>query len=62
MKEKTLRGWSFFWTLFIGVGAIFGSSMMFIDTTGAAFGMSPMLVYFQKLPFAEILFQNFLIN
>ncbi|NDV45574.1 hypothetical protein D0T49_00710 [Paludibacter sp. 221] len=61
MKEKTLRGWLIFWTLFISVGALGGAFMMFYDTSGEALGMAPMLPYFQVLPFADVLFRNFLI-
>lgn len=48
-----------FWTLFIGVGALGGAAMMFYDVSGAAFGMAPMLPYFQVLPWADIFFHNF---
>ncbi len=37
-----------FWTLFIGIGALFGSLGMLIDPTGKALGMDQMLSYFQK--------------
>lgn len=37
-----------FWTLFIGIGALFGSLGMLIDLTGKALGMDQMLPYFQK--------------
>lgn len=37
-----------FWTLFIGIGALFGSLCMIIDPTGKALGMDQMLPYFQK--------------
>lgn len=47
-----------FLTLFIGIGALFGSLGMLIDPTGKALGMDQMLPYFQKLPFSEILFQD----
>lgn len=60
MKTKTLRGILIFWTLFIGIGAVVGTIMMLVDTTGSSFGMAPMLPYFQKLPFSEFLFQSFL--
>ena len=48
-----------FWTLFIGIGAVAGATGMLIDPSGKAMGMDAMLPFFQKLPFAEILFQNF---
>ncbi|MDR2511980.1 MAG: hypothetical protein LBC89_05935 [Bacteroidales bacterium] len=56
---KKLSKHLIFWTLFIGVGALFGTAMMWLDTSGAMFGMSPMLPYFQVLPFADCLFQDF---
>lgn len=48
-----------FWTLFIGLGAVAGTCMMLLDPTGKAMGMDAMLPYFQVLPFAKILFQDF---
>lgn len=37
-----------FWTLFIGIGALFGSLGMLIDPTGKDPGMDQILPYFQK--------------
>lgn len=54
------RKWLIFWTLFIGVGAVGGALGMLIDPTGKSMGMDAMLPYFQKLPFADVLFQDFL--
>ena len=48
-----------FWTHFIGLGAVAGTCMMLLDPTGKAMGMDAMLPYFQVLPFAKILFQDF---
>ena len=48
-----------FWTLFIGIGAVGGASCMLIDPSGRIMGMDAMLPYFQVLPFADALFQNF---
>ena len=48
-----------FWTLFIGIGAVGGAAMMLIDPSGRAMGMDAMLPYFQVLPFAEAVFQDF---
>lgn len=48
-----------FWTLFIGIGAVCGAAGMLIDPTGKAMGMDAMLPYFQKLPLADILYQDF---
>ncbi|MBQ6152184.1 MAG: hypothetical protein IJJ15_00325 [Ruminococcus sp.] len=67
MKKKTsrytiARRWLIFWTLFIGIGAVAGAIGMFADPTGKAMGMDAMLPYFQKLPFADVVFQNFLFS
>lgn len=51
-----------FWTIFIGIGAVAGSSAMLIDPRGGLMGMDVMLPYFQKLPFAEIVFQDFVFS
>ena len=51
-----------FWTLFIGIGALLGSLMMFIDKTGNTTGMSGMLPYFSVLPFADVLFKDFIFS
>ena len=48
-----------FWTLFIAIGAIGGAAGMLYDPTGHWMGMDVMLLYFQVLPFAEIVFQDF---
>lgn len=48
-----------FWTLFIGIGAVAGALGMLLDPTGKSLGMDAMLPYFQVLPFAEVLFQDF---
>lgn len=51
-----------FWTIFIGIGAVAGSSVMLIDPSGGMMGMDAMLPYFQKLPFAEIVFQDYVFS
>lgn len=51
-----------FWTLFIGVGAVLGSVMMFVDPSGKTMGMAGMLPYFKKLPFADVLFNDLLFS
>ena len=48
-----------FWTLFIGLGAVAGALCMLLDPSGRAMGMDAMLPYFQVLPFAQIIFQDF---
>lgn len=56
------RRFLIFWTLFIGIGALIGSSAMLIDTSGKILYMDSMLIYFQVLPFADILFQDYLFS
>ena len=48
-----------FWTLFIGIGAVSGACAMLFDPSGKFMGMDAMLPFFQALPFAETLFQDF---
>jgi hypothetical protein len=57
---KKTRSISIFWSLFIGIGALGGSLMMFIEPTGKIWDMYLMLPCFQKLPCADIFFQNFI--
>ena len=57
---KRLRSFSIFWSLFIGIGALWGSIMMFTDPLGKFFGLYPLLPGLQKLPFSDIFFQNFI--
>ncbi len=58
-RYKIARRCLIFWTLFVGLGAVAGALAMIIDPSGKALGMDAMLPYFQVLPFAEVLFQNF---
>ena len=61
-RYKISRKLLLFWTIFIGLGAVFGSSCMLIDPSGKLMGMDAMLPYFQVLPFASVLFQNFIFS
>ena len=58
-RYQTARRILIFWTLFIGIGAVGGALMMLLDPSGKTIGMDAMLPYFQVLPFASVLFQNF---
>ena len=61
-RYETARRWLIFWTLFIGIGAVAGGLSMIIDPSGKALHMDGMLPYFRVLPFANILFRNFLFS
>ena len=61
-RFDSARKWLIFWTLFIGIGAVAGGLSMIIDPSGKALHMDGMLPYFQKLPFADVLFQDFLFS
>ena len=60
LHYDTARKWLIFWTLFIGIGAVAGALCMIIDPSGRALHMDEMLPFFQVLPLAEVLFQDFL--
>ena len=51
-----------FWTLFIGLGAVAGAAAMLADPTGRAMGMDVTLPYFEKLPFSDVLFRDFVFS
>ena len=58
---KTIIGIEKFWTLFIGIGAVWGATMMWIDPTGAMWGMEPMLDALRaKMPWPDVFFRNFI--
>lgn len=61
-RSQITTRWLLFWTLFVGIGAVAGASGMLLDPSGKAMGMDAMLPYFQVLPFADVLFQNFLFS
>ncbi len=58
-RYDTARKILIFWCLFIGVGAVFGAACMLIAPDGSILGMHGMLPYFQVLPLADTLYQNF---
>ena len=51
-----------FWTMWIGLGAVAGAACMLIDPSGKIMGMDAMLPFFQKMPLADVLFQNFVFS
>ena len=61
-RYKIARRFLIFWTLFIGLGAVAGATGMLIDPTGKAMGMDAMLPYFRVLPFADVLFRDFVFS
>ena len=61
-RYETARRWLIFWALFIGIGAVGGAACMLADPSGKALGMDAMLPFFQKLPFAEVVFQDFIFS
>ena len=61
-RFNTERKISIFWTLFIGIGAVGGAVTMLVDPSGGLMGMDAMLPYFKKLPFADVLFTDFVFS
>jgi len=59
-RYKIAKSILLFWTLFISIGAFGGGLCMIIKPDGSIMGMADMLPYFQVLPLADKLFQNFL--
>jgi len=60
LTQKRLRKIQLFWGFFIGIGA-YGGAINMISQPNAPWGeMVGMLAFFQKLPFAEMLFQDYL--
>lgn len=61
MTRKTLRRLLIFWAYFIGLGALLGSMMMFLEPKGMFTNMDVMLPLLRdKLPWFEPLFDNFI--
>ncbi|MGM9548443.1 MAG: hypothetical protein ACI3V5_01155 [Faecousia sp.] len=60
IRSQIAGRWLLFWTLFIGIGAVAGASGMLLDPSGKAMGMDAMLPYFQVLPLAEYLYQDYI--
>ena len=50
-----------FLTLFIGIGAVMGAVMMWIDPSGKMWGGEPLLEMLRaKMPWSDIFFKNFI--
>lgn len=61
-RYKIMKNILLFWCLFIGLGAFLGGICMLIKPDGSILQMNAMLPYFQVLPFADILFQDFVFS
>ena len=48
-----------FWCFFIGLGALWGGTAMLIKPDGSILHMQEMLPYFKVLPFADVLFTDY---
>lgn len=62
MRYKITRKILIFLCLFIGIGALYGSLLMFIDPSGKLLKMDDILPYFRVLPFSNILFKNYIFS
>ena len=60
MRFKVFRVIILFWTFFVGIGAFVGGIAMLIQPDGSILRMESMLPYFQVLPYADVLFQNYI--
>ena len=50
-----------FLTLFIGIGAVMGAVMMWIDPSGQMWGMEPLLKMLRtKMPWPDVFFKDFI--
>lgn len=50
-RYKITKKFLMFWCLFVGLGALYGSIMMFINPTGKLLKIDTVLPYFKVLPF-----------
>lgn len=62
MRLKIFHRILLFWTFFIGIGALYGGICMLIKPDGSLVYLDKLLPYFQVLPFAEVLFQNYIFS
>ena len=62
MRFKVFRALLLAVSLFVGIGAFFGGVCMLIKPDGSLVFLDGMLPYFQVLPFAEVLFQDYVFS
>ena len=62
MRFKVFRALLLTVSLFVGIGAFFGGVCMLIKPDGSLVFLDEMLPYFQVLPFAEVLFQDYVFS
>ena len=62
MRFKVFRALLLTVSLFVGIGAFFGGVCMLIKPDGSLVFLDGMLPYFQVLPFAEVLFQDYVFS
>ena len=62
MRLKIFRVFLLMWTIFIGLGALYGGTCMLIKPDGSLLRMESMLPYFSVLPFSDVLFQDYLFS
>ena len=56
-----MRTFQIIMTLFVGIGAVAGATMMWIDPTGKMWGMEPLLEMLRaKMPWPDVFFKDFI--
>ena len=58
-RLKIFKNILLFWCFFIGLGALWGGIAMLIKPDGSILQMQDLLPYFQVLPFADVVFQDY---
>lgn len=62
MRYEKVRKVLMFWSLFIGIGALFGGILMLIKPSGELLKMGGLLKYFKILPFSDVLFKDYVFS
>ena len=56
-----MRTFQIILTLFVGIGAVAGATMMWVDPTGKMWGMEPLLEMLRaKMPWPDVFFKDFI--